>query len=91
MLVAVLISRDLRAGAVIGLLVLSHWVLDFVAWPMDFNRGLPLLFSGSPEVGLGLYSTTAGSIAGEVIGLILVVIISCIYIRNQREQGKMTI
>jgi hypothetical protein len=43
--------RDTRTGAVVGLVVLSHWVLDFVVW----KNSLPLLFEGSPKVGLGLY------------------------------------
>jgi hypothetical protein len=71
-LVAALISRNSRASLVIGLLVLSHWVLDFISWPLIFKRGLPLLFAGSPEVGLGWYSTIAGSITGEIVGLLFV-------------------
>jgi hypothetical protein len=44
------ILRDRYTSLVIGLVVLSHWVLDFVAHDHD----LPLLFRGSPLVGLGL-------------------------------------
>ena len=66
------IYRDNRVAAVIGLLVFSHWVLDFVShpiplssfswrsWRWDFGHpmppDLPLLFGGSPKVGLGLYN-----------------------------------
>jgi hypothetical protein len=67
------IFRDYRAAAVIGLLVFSHWVLDFVSHPIPFSSfswrtwqwsfgrplppDLPLLFSGSRKVGLGLYNS----------------------------------
>lgn len=51
--------RDLRSGVVIGLLVLSHWVGDFVS----HFRVLPLAFSGSPLVGLGLYRSPVVMIA----------------------------
>ncbi len=49
--------RDSRSGGVIGLVIFSHWVLDFITHPMF--GGLPdlaLLLEGSPKVGLGLYS-----------------------------------
>lgn len=42
--------RDRQTAAVIGLLVVSHWLLDVLAHTPD----LPLLFDRSPEVGLGL-------------------------------------
>ncbi|MGC1648610.1 MAG: hypothetical protein WA741_22560 [Candidatus Sulfotelmatobacter sp.] len=67
------IYRDHRAGVVVGLLVFSHWVLDFVSHPIPFSSfswrswqwsyghplppDLPLLFSSSPKVGLGLYNS----------------------------------
>ena len=67
------IFRDYRAGAVIGLLVFSHWVLDFISHPIPFPSfswrswqwsyghplvsDLPLLLGGSPKVGLGLYNS----------------------------------
>ncbi len=69
-LVATWITHELRDGVVVGLLVLSHWVLDFISWPLLFTGRLPLFFSESPEVGLGLYSSVAGSIVGEIVGLL---------------------
>jgi len=44
---------DLRSGIVIGLLVLSHWICDFISW----DHILPLAFYDSPKVGLGLYNS----------------------------------
>jgi hypothetical protein len=67
------IYRSNRAGTIVGLLVFSHWVLDFVSHPIPFPSfswrtwqwsygnplppDLPLLFGGSPRVGLGLYNS----------------------------------
>lgn len=74
-LLAVFISRKKRIGAIIGLLVFSHWVLDFITHPMGFGRplppDLPLLFKASPKVGLGLYQTVAGAFITEFGLLIL--------------------
>ena len=53
------LSHDRRRGAFVSLLVFSHWLVDLVAKPMSavfpHDTGLPLLFAGSPTVGLGLY------------------------------------
>lgn len=48
-------SRKFRTGIIIGLLIASHWLLDFIAW----DRVLPLAFSDKPLVGLGLYNSMA--------------------------------
>ena len=62
-LLATRIYHDFRSGLVIGLLVFSHWVIDFITHPMGALFGgkpltpdLPLFFNGSPKVGLGLYN-----------------------------------
>jgi hypothetical protein len=49
-----------RAGAILGGLVFSHWVLDFVTHRPD----LPLWPAG-PVVGLGLWNSIGGTIALE--------------------------
>ena len=72
-LLAARIYRDHRAGVVVGLLVFSHWVLDFISHPIPFSSfswrswqwsnghplppDLPLFFGSSPKVGLGLYNS----------------------------------
>lgn len=64
--------RSARAGVVVGLVVFSHWLLDLISHPIPFSSfsfrtwqwsyghplpsDLPLLFRGSPVVGLGLYN-----------------------------------
>jgi membrane-bound metal-dependent hydrolase YbcI (DUF457 family) len=56
-----------RGALVMGLAVYSHWIIDFITHPMGAIMpggspqppDLPLLFSGSPTVGLGLYNHSA--------------------------------
>jgi len=71
------IFHDRRAGVAAGLLVFSHWVLDFISHPIPFSSfswrswqwsfghplepDLPLLFNGSPKVGLGLYNSISAA------------------------------
>lgn len=84
-----LLTRHLRTGITIGLLIFSHWVVDFITHPMGFifpkDTGVPLLFSGSPLVGLGMYNTLAGVIIGEVM-LIMPGIV--IYVMTSRKLNK---
>jgi hypothetical protein len=57
---ALLFYRHLLTSIIIGLLVFSHWVLDYISW----STPLPLFFNNSPAVkGLG----TGDSIAFEAI------------------------
>lgn len=48
--------------AMLGLLVVSHWVLDYVTHRPD----LPL-YPGGPKVGLGLWSSTGATMIVEVV------------------------
>jgi len=57
-----LIRRDRRTSLVLGLLVVSHWLLDFLTHRPDL-----LLWPGSPRVGMGLWDSVAGSLAIELI------------------------
>jgi membrane-bound metal-dependent hydrolase YbcI (DUF457 family) len=77
-LAAIRIYHDLRSGLVIGLLVFSHWVIDFITHPMGALFGgkplppdLPLFFNGSPKVGLGLYNHSVTiAIASDMLMLV---------------------
>jgi hypothetical protein len=88
------IFRDYRAGAVIGLLVFSHWVLDFISHPMGFGHpqppDLPLLFHGSPKVGLGLYNSISvtQAILIEVAMFIPAAIVYARYIVRERKSRR---
>lgn len=54
------IARDRKGAVVVGLLVLSHWALDFVAHRPD----LPL-YPGGPKLGLGLWNSLVGTVVIE--------------------------
>jgi hypothetical protein len=94
--ITLLISRNRRTSLTIGLLVFSHWAVDFIAKPMTHafpgDSGLPLLFSGSPTVGLGVWRTLAGEYIGEygTVALgIVVYILTLIHLRRQpRQKGE---
>ncbi len=61
------IYHSRRAGLVIGLVVFSHWVLDFISW-----NNLYLFFKGSPQVGLGLFNALGSGTIYIELGLFLV-------------------
>jgi membrane-bound metal-dependent hydrolase YbcI (DUF457 family) len=71
-------TGDKRAGTVIGLLVVSHWVLDFITHRPDMP-----LYPGSAEVGLGLWNSPAATVIVES-GMLLAGII--IYLRTTRAR-----
>jgi membrane-bound metal-dependent hydrolase YbcI (DUF457 family) len=54
-------TRYVTGAMVIGLGVVSHWILDFVTHRPD----LPLYPGGATRVGLGLWNSVAGTIAVE--------------------------
>lgn len=56
-----LIKKDIKAGLLIALCVLSHWLLDFFTHRPD----LPLTFSEATKVGLGLWNHKVITIAIE--------------------------
>lgn len=84
-LAGLLISRiyhDNRSGIVTGLLVFSHWVIDFITHPMGAIFGgaplppdLPLFFNSSQKVGLGLYNHSFTISVATDIGMLLLGIV----------------
>jgi hypothetical protein len=54
-------ARGRRALAVIGALVVSHWVLDVIVHRPDMP-----LYPGGPKFGLGLWNSIPGTLAVEV-------------------------
>jgi len=86
------LSRDRRTGVVIGLLVFSHWVVDFISHPMKAafpeDTQLSLLFDGSPTVGLGVWSTQLGQDIGEYGGLALGVLIYAVTLWQLRQSKR---
>jgi membrane-bound metal-dependent hydrolase YbcI (DUF457 family) len=71
-------TGDKRAAVVIALLVVSHWVLDFVTHRPDMP-----FYPGSPEVGLGLWSSPAATVIVESLMLLAGIVI---YLRTTRAR-----
>jgi len=61
---------DGRAALVIGLLVVSHWVLDLVTHRPDIQ-----LYPGGAKLGLGLWNSPAATVIVETVMLIAGVVI----------------
>lgn len=59
--------RERRTSAILGLLVFSHWLLDFIVYP-----NMPVTLQDTPMIGIGLITSPPGLIAGIIleIGLI---------------------
>lgn len=57
------VRRYPRGAAVVGALVVSHWVLDLVAHRPD----LPLVPGGGPLVGLGLWHSVPATLVVELV------------------------
>ena len=55
--------RDRRGALVIGALVVSHWVLDWITHRPD----MPILPNNDHRVGLGLWNSVVGTIAVETL------------------------
>jgi membrane-bound metal-dependent hydrolase YbcI (DUF457 family) len=74
--------RRIRIGVVFGLMVFSHWVLDWITHPMTAlsatDKGIPLAFGNSPLVGLGLYRSLTAvwvtEIGGTLAGLAIYIL-----------------
>jgi hypothetical protein len=72
------IYHSQRTGVVIGLVVFSHWILDFISW-----NNLLLLFNGSPQVGLGLFSSLGSGFLFVELGLFLAGLV--VYLTGRRR------
>ena len=75
------IYHSRRAGGVIGLVVFSHWLLDFVCW-----NNMLLLFAGSPEVGLGLFKALGDRYIFVELGLFAAGV--AMYVIGRRRGGR---
>jgi membrane-bound metal-dependent hydrolase YbcI (DUF457 family) len=89
-LIIFLIYRNWRSSVLIGLLIFSHWVIDFITWPMTAvfpdHTGVPVFLDMSLQIGLGLYKSLLGVIVCEAGGLLLGIYV---YLKYQAiEKGK---
>lgn len=89
------IYHDKRSGIIVGLLVFSHWVIDFITHPMGAIFGglplppdLPLFFAGSSKVGLGLYNHSFTLAIVTDIGMLILGIVIYVCYRIKLEKQK---
>jgi membrane-bound metal-dependent hydrolase YbcI (DUF457 family) len=67
-MIGYLFYKDRRSGILLGLVVFSHWLLDFL-----MHSNLPLFFNESPLVGLGLENSGIGLLFMTVFDLVILV------------------
>lgn len=75
------LRSDTRGGILVGLLVVSHWVLDLIVHRPD----LPLYPGDAPMVGLGLWNSVPATLIVE--GLFLIAGIY-LYLRTTTHKNK---
>lgn len=87
-LLAYLFYRNRRAAGVVGLVVFSHWSLDFL-----MHSNLPLFFGNTPLLGLGLENSGSGFLFMTLLDLALLGISIVLYIRFRihNDQSKQAI
>src|SRR5690554_4239098 len=66
--ISFLFCRDRRTSFVIGAMVFSHWVLDFIVYST-----LPLFFDNSQLVGLGLLKSRSGIVMAIILEISLII------------------
>ncbi|WP_242929434.1 hypothetical protein [Pontibacter vulgaris] len=76
-----LIKKDTRSAIILGLLVVSHWLLDLIVHVPD----LPLYPGDAPMLGLGLWTSTTATILAESLLFILGL---WLYLRNTKAKNK---
>jgi hypothetical protein len=85
-------TRSWRSGMILGGVVFSHWVLDYISHPMGFGEplppDLPLLFGSSPKVGLGLYNSLPAAIVTEIVLLAGGITVYLLSTRTYRREGS---
>ncbi|MFO7669844.1 MAG: hypothetical protein R6W31_09320 [Bacteroidales bacterium] len=90
-----LISQNKKLSFVIGLLVLSHTILDIIASPKlafyPTDTKMPVFFDGSLSVGLGLWKNRTVAFIGEFGILIAGLIIYILTLIGKKVQRRMVV
>lgn len=58
-LAAFFLCKKVRGGIAVGLVVMSHWVLDILVWD-----NVPIFFNKTYRIGFGLYNKIGFSLTG---------------------------
>jgi hypothetical protein len=89
------LSRNKRLSLIIGLLVLSHFILDFIASPKTAfyaaDTGMPWLADYTSTYGLGIWSNGIVAGIGEIGFLVAGIIIYYVTVRKIRAEKKIGI
>jgi membrane-bound metal-dependent hydrolase YbcI (DUF457 family) len=65
-LIGYLFYKDRRSSLLLGAVVFSHWLLDFL-----MHSNLPVFFHDSPQVGLGLENSGIGLLFMTIFDLVI--------------------
>jgi hypothetical protein len=82
--IAFVVWRESRASLLLGTVVFSHWLLDFL-----MHSNLPLLLHGSPLVGLGLENSGPGFLFISIFDLVILSAGIAIYFRMRKRASRM--
>ena len=74
-----LFYKDRRTSLLLGAVVFSHWLLDFL-----MHSNLPLFFDGSPLLGLGLENSGPGFLFITIFDLVILAAGIGIYFRSRK-------
>ncbi len=90
-LVTILMARNLQAALVYALLVLSHWVVDFITWPLavflkDASH-IPIFMETDSVLGIGLYENAFAAYTIEIVALVSSVALLVWFLRKRRKSG----
>ena len=80
--IAFFFYRDRRISAILGLVVFSHWLLDFL-----MHANLPLFFDGSPQVGLGLENSGTGFLVMTIFDILLIAAGTVFYFNARKRNA----
>ncbi len=81
--IAQLVWRDRRSSLLLGAVVFSHWILDFL-----MHSNLPLFFDSSPQVGLGMENSGTGFLLITIFDLVILVAGLVIYFRARKRDAS---
>ena len=74
-------QKDRKGAWIIGLCVVSHWVLDLLVHRPD----LPLYFGDSPKLGLGLWNSV---IASQLLEFLFLSVGVALYLRSTKAKNR---
>lgn len=63
-----ILTKHLKSAMLMGTVVLSHWILDFIVW-----NNLSLAFEKNPSLGLGLYTKIGFDINALSLNMAMVI------------------